>query len=287
MSVSRKRKVDCQPALYLQHAFERTELYPMPADVLALRNLAADCYILSDKSPAQAAKLFKTKVKGSSSVSCQAKFCKKWGEHRLQYNNVCDRPRSGRPPKLGSQQVTQCINALIKNRVVGTKKEPYRSWRQFTRSNPVAQKILQESQVTAGQLRRRCKAERPSLVRRKVYRKPHLDEEHRADRIAACKQLLRQPDYMFNATCYTDHKKFYINPVAKYAWIDSETYEGPLIVEDKRLLSNKDYSIKINYSITVNPLAGPVNFTPLTGTTGYKGDRVDPPFLVSHTSRMP
>ena len=282
----------------------------MPADVLALRNVAADCYILADKSAAKAAKLFKLKAKGSRSVSCQAKFCKKWGEHRLQYHrcvwsfrpssplrlphlkflfvchNVLDRPRSGRPQKLFPQQVKQCIPALTKNRVVGTKKEPYQSWKQFTRSNPVAVKIIEEAKVTAGQLRRRCKAEKPGLVRRKVYLKPYLDEEHRAKRVAACKLLLRQPDHMFNATCYTDHKKFWVNPVAKYAWIDRDTYEGPLIKEDRRLHKTKDYSIKINYSITVNPLVGPVNFTILTGTTGYKGDRVDPPFLVSHTSKM-
>ena len=223
----------------------------MPAHVLALRNVAADCYILADKSAAKAAKLFKLKAKGSRSVSCQAKFCKKWGEHRLQYHNVLDRPRSGRPQKL-SPQVKQCITALTKNRVVGTKKEPYQSWKQFTRGNPVAVKIIEEAKVTAGQLRRRCKAEKPGLVRRKVYLKPYLDEEHRAKRVAACKFLLRQPDHMFNATCYTDHKKFWVNPVAKYAWIDRDTYEGPLIKEDRRLHKTKDYSIKINYSITVN-----------------------------------
>lgn len=130
---------------------------------------------------------------------------------------------------------------------------------------------MQQTQVTVGQLRRRCKAVRPSLGRVKVYRKPYLDEQHRADRVAACNKLLRQPDYMFDATCYTDHKKFYINPVHKYAWIDRETYSGPLVIEDKRLLKTKEYSHKINYSITVNPLVGAVNFTPLTGTTGYKG----------------
>lgn len=104
-----------------------------------------------------------------------------------------------------------------------------------------------------------------------MYRKPYLDEQHRADRVAACNKLLRQPDYMFDATCYTGHKKFYINPVHKYAWIDRETYSGPVVIEDKRLLKTKEYSHKINYSITVNPLVGAVNFTPLTGTTGYKG----------------
>lgn len=91
-----------------------------------------------DKSPAQAAKIFKTKFKGSCSIAPQAKFCKKWGEHRLQYHNVQDLPRSGRPQKLSSQQVKNCITVLTKNRVVGTKKEPYRSWRHFTRNNPVA-----------------------------------------------------------------------------------------------------------------------------------------------------
>lgn len=278
--------MDCQPALHFLLFAGCIHLSSMPADVLALRNVAADCYILADKCAAKAAKLFKIKAKDSRSVSCQAKFCKKWGEHRLQYHNVLDRPRSGRPPKLSTQQVKQCITALTKNRVVGTKKEPYQSWKQFTRSNPVAVKIIEEAKVTACQLRRRCKAEKPSLVRRKVYLKPYLDEEHRAKRVAACKLLLRQPDHMFNATCFTDHKKFWVNPVAKYAWIDRDTYEGPLIKEDRRLLKTKDYNIKINYSITVNPLAGPVNFTILTGTTGYPGDRVDPPFLVSHTSKL-
>ena len=226
----------------------------MPAHDLALRNLAADCYILADKCLAKAAKIFKTKVKASGSIRCQAKFCKKWGEHRLQYSNVLDLPRSGRPQKLSLEQVSKCLTALTKNRVVGTKKEPYRSWRQFTRKDPVAVEILQKAQVTAAQLRRRCKAVKPRLVRVKVYRKPYLDQQHRADRVAACNKLLRQPDYMFDATCYTDHKKFFVNPVAKYAWIDKETYAGPLVVEDKRLLRNKDYTIKINYSITVNPL---------------------------------
>jgi hypothetical protein len=199
---------------------------------------------------------------------------------------VLDLPRSGRPAKLNPQQVKQCITALTKNRVVGTKKEPYRSWREFTRTSPVAVEILQQSQVTAAQLRRRCKAVKPRLGRVKVYRKPYLDEEHRAARIAACKKLLRQPDYMFDATCYTDSKKFFINPRHKYAWIDRETYSGPLVVEDKRLLRTKDYTIKINYSVTVNPLVGAVNFTILTGTSGYKGDRVDPPFLVSHSIKV-
>lgn len=258
----------------------------MPVNVTALRNVAADCYILANKSPADAARLFKEKTGPACPIKATAKFCKKWGEHRLQYYNVSDRPRSGRPPKLSSQQVEQCITALTKDRVVGTDKEPYRNWKAFTRSNPVAIEILKSSQVSAVQLRRRCKAVKPSLGRVKIKRKPYLSEQHKENRVTACKQLLRQPDYKFNATCYTDSKKFYINPVDKHAWIDRATYTGPLVVEDRRLLKTKDYNIKINYSITVNPLVGAVHFAPLTGTTGYRGDRVDPPFLVSQPSRM-
>ena len=112
-------------------------------------------------------------------------------------------------------------------------------------------------------------------------RKPYLSPAHKEARVQACKQLLRQPDYKFHATCYFDTKKFYVNPTARYAWIDTDSYDGPKIIEDKRLLKRAGNNIKISYVIMVNALAGAVHIYITTGTQGYKGDRINPPFLVS------
>ena len=110
---------------------------------------------------------------------CPEKAIKRWGEQLKKQQNVRGgQHRSGRKPKLSSEQVNQLIKQLLGWREAGLT-APYASIARFCVDNPIAKQIKAASGAGTKTVYRQLKAEIPSLGHAKLTVKTQLTQDQK------------------------------------------------------------------------------------------------------------
>jgi hypothetical protein len=214
-----------------------------------------------------------------------ARLIRRWGIQRSLVFHIRNAERTGRPSRLSPENVDECILALVEGQQTEEGAKPYESFAAFCRDSPIALEVLAGSKVTEKHLLRTMKAVLPTLQRIPIEIRVFLTAENKEARVQAAKAMLRKPQKYFKATIWADAKVLYAQPKSRKAWVDTAKFsEDDTVVEDKRLKKKQSDYIKLKFYLAVNSELGAVHLKFVTGTTGMKGDRQDPPYLVSGLS---
>ena len=142
------------------------------------------------------------------------------GEQLKKQQNVRGgQHRSGRKPKLSSEQVNQLIKQLLGWREAGLT-APYASIARFCVGQPHSK--ANQGCIRAGTktVYRQLKAEIPSLGHAKLTVKTQLTQDQKNARIAACRRLERKPLRDLEWVVWVDAKTLYVNLKHRHGWID-------------------------------------------------------------------
>ncbi len=241
-----------------------------------VRILAAAAWASGGYNKALALERFQEMMQnaGLPMPKCPEKAIKRWGEQLKKQQNVRGgQHRSGRKPKLSSEQVNQLIKQLLGWREAGLT-APYASIARFCVDNPIAKQIKAASGAGTKTVYRQLKAEIPSLGHAKLTVKTQLTQDQKNARIAACRRLERKPLRDLEWVVWVDAKTLYVNLKHRHGWIDRASATPEDHVLQHRLAGRITSStVQIRYCAAVNAKVGQVTLHFITGTTGMSAQR--------------
>lgn len=255
----------------------------MPTKRRIKRTLAADAWMFARGDMKEAVPVFKAWLREQRlTCSNHARFIRRWGIQRAVSFHLEDDKHTGSPRRLSAAHVEEALQGLLEGEQKGDTREAWASFAEYCRKSAVAADVLAGSGVTEKHLLRALKAALPTLKRVRIEVRVFLSPETKQARVDAAKELLEKPKEWFDATVWADAKVLYVCPKSRKAWVDTATFdENDTVVEDKRAAAKGKQLIKLKLYLAVNSLVGAVHLVYVTGTTGLRADRVDPPYTVS------
>lgn len=176
---------------------------------------------------------------------------------------------SGAKRKLTNRQVDTCFEEAIAWHTRPCER-PYGSMQELVEENQVVRGIVQAAGCSAALLFQRMKERHPSFGYRLVAKMDILTPQHKQQRLAACKQMLRMTLRQLQLVIWIDAKSMILTVEKQRAWVDIRDRD---FVYRMRPPQAGNQIINLKYYIAVSPLLGPLWLRFYTGTTGMTANR--------------